>query len=264
MATQTELLNPAGEALRRAGRQIFYQRTVAFRGVDRLQESGLAALLPGNRSNLWWAFNPAEVEDALRRNPLIAEVNSKRCAWYTLRCFEISVTERDARMIAVEDDGDHAWVVGGDGAFIAPFLLSEHQPKPTREISGVPATPPVVRGVWSPIKASEEVSAKARLLIRGLDGFEAGAELPVSEVRLTAEGEVVAKVSSVRAPVVIAALEASRHEFYDKGLRLKSLISQLGARLDEATAIDLAYSKLGVVRFPSPPVKTGTSGKSKG
>lgn len=215
--------------------QTVYHVDVKFTGLSRLRSEDLEVLLPTEKPFWWWIVSAPTVEKDLVGQPLVKSVNIVRCSWYSLKCFEISVTERKPAALVSLQTG--WWLVGDDGGAIGP--VSDEG----RANSELPAVLGGERFETTPQVLRERVMTVLDLLAA------LGSGAPKS-IRFSSDSEVLLDYGA-NLPEVL--LELGMPAWISEQLtRLAEVRAQLGERFNEVKRIDLAFQSQAVVTFREP------------
>jgi hypothetical protein len=163
-------------------------------------------------------------------------------------CFNLVVDERKPRFIALVDD--ERWIIGEDGALIVP--AKGNAPGLTDDAlrSLVP-----LYGLASRVTSSEKSQAQLKLAQDAIRVLERSVGLSVQSITFEGKGDISVDFQSLSFPVVFGAsstVSDSTVVIEDQGRRLKALLEQLKDRQGEITKVDLAFSKVGVVKLKAP------------
>jgi POTRA domain, FtsQ-type len=233
------------------------QRAISFLNTKEIRIDGLKLVprdevervLPLSRSVGWWMMNETSIKARIAENPWIKGVQMSACKGAILPkfgCFQLSIEERDPRFLALVDD--ERWIIGEDGALIIPAKGSAPGLTDERFSKLIP-----LYGLASRVTAPERFQAQLQLAQTAIRALEVGVGLPVESITFEGRGDLSVDFSSLPFPVVFGAPSVDALPVIeDQGQRLKALLAQLKDRLNDIQRIDLAFSKVGVVKFRPP------------
>jgi hypothetical protein len=239
--------NPKGvkdwmSKVRTTGVRVFNDKDIRIEGLQTLPRAEIERLLPLDRSVVWWKLQTTSIQGKIAQNPWIGEVQVRSCeggvrtAW---GCFLISIKERRPTFLATVDNAP--WVIDRSGSFIVPFTenLSVHLKEPLIKVTGLASrhsSPDVVRA---------QLGAAANLL----DTLEREVHRQVRGVELLSHGDLSVVFSDVPFPVVFAAGGDSSVPLSEQGKRCSELLKRLQDRFSDISKVDLAFDRVGVVKF---------------
>lgn len=242
------------------GLEVAKQRAVTFLNTKEVRITGLHSIsreevervLPLNRSVGWWMLNETSIKARVAENPWVKSVSLSSCKGKflpTFGCFDLVVDERKPRFIALVDD--ERWIIGEDGALIIP--AKGDAPGLTDETlrSLVP-----LYGLASLVSAPDRSHAQLKLAQDAIRVLESSVDLPVESITFAGKGDIVVDFSRLPFPVVFGASSTasdSSQVVGDQAKRLRALLEQLKDRLPEIEKVDLAFSKVGVIKLKTPP-----------
>jgi hypothetical protein len=229
------------------------ERTGQFLTEKELNISGLQVLnrvdilkeLPVSKSVAWWLTNAREVEAALEKNVLVQKATVHRCSDFSLRCFEISIVERQPTFIAAL--GDRVWLIGEDGGFITPIPRKQFEAKGVNVVPG--KTPILVEGLLSESVSPDLAKARIQYVKLVIGAVENELALRVSWVGLRDNGETALKFVGRDFEAVFDVADQDMGRVREESQRLKTVLSQLGDKAADVARIDLAFDKVAVVKL---------------
>jgi hypothetical protein len=236
------------------------QRAIAFLNTKEVRIEGLRTIsrteiersLPLTRSVGWWLVNETSIKARVAENPWVKSVDLEPCQGRWLPkfgCFTLTIEERTPRFIALVDD--ERWIIGADGALITPAKGDAPGMSDEMLRSLVP-----LYGLASRVSSPERSQAQLDLAQRAITVLERSVELPVESISFEGKGDISVDFDHVPFPVVFGSSSPEASSVIeDQGRRLKALLVQLKDRLVEIQKVDLAFSKVGVVKFKAPPVE---------
>jgi hypothetical protein len=224
-------------------------KDIRIEGLKTLSRSDIERVLPLNRSVGWWMVNGTNIQARIGENPWVKEVQLASCEGGLLPkfgCFTLSIEERQPRFMALVDD--ERWIIGADGSLIIP--ANANAPGMTDET--LRALVPLY-GLASRVSSPERSQAQLDLAQRAITVLERSVELPVESISFEGKGDISVDFDTLPFPVVFgSSLSDSSAVIEDQGRRLKALLAQLKDRLPEIEKVDLAFSKVGIVKFKAP------------
>jgi len=234
-----------------------YQRRISLVGLHLLDASQVEALLPKERSNLWWLFRAAVIKAGLLSNPLIQQAKVERCNWWSIKCYKVEVLERKAGFFALL--GQEGWLIGKDGGLIMPVSAAEIiSYRKKGEEGGNSALRseliPVVRGLWRSAEASSDVvRSRFEYVRRAIDVIEEAAGLKIVYLELGGGKDMTVKFAGLAMKAVFAAQPEGLWSdesplLRDRALRLRRLIQELGPEIEQVESVDLGFEKIAVLR----------------
>ena len=235
------------------------QRAIAFlntkevriEGLNVISREEIERILPLNRSVGWWMVNETGINARIAENPWVKSVKMTSCKGRLIPkfgCFTLVVEERKPRFIALVDD--ERWIIGEDGALIVP--AKGYGPGLSDETlrSLVP-----LYGLASRVTTPEKSQAQLKLAQDAIRVLERSVGLSVQSITFEGKGDIAVDFQSLSFPVIFGASSMASDSslvIEDQGRRLKALLEQLKDRLPEVEKVDLAFSKVGVVKLKTP------------
>lgn len=224
-------------------------KEVRIDGLKLVPRSEVERALPLSRSVGWWMMNETSIKARIAENPWIKDVQISACQGTILPkfgCFQLSIEERKPRFLALVDD--ERWIIGEGGALIIPAKGSA--PGLTDEMFSK-LTP--LYALASRVSSPERFQAQLQLAQTAIRVLEGAVGLTVESITFEGRGDLSVDFLSIPFPVVFAAPSVdATPAIEDQGHRLKALLVQLRDRLGDIQRIDLAFSKVGVVKFQPP------------
>jgi hypothetical protein len=225
--------------------KVWNEKEVRVEGLRTLPRTEIERLLPLDRSVAWWKMQTTSIQGKIAQNPWIGEVEVGSCeggvraAW---GCFLISIKERQPTFLALVDNAP--WVIDRGGSFIVPYSenLSAQLKVPLVKVAGLASrhsSPDVVR---------VQLSAAANLL----DTIEKEVRRQVRGVEFLSHGDLSVAFTDVPFPVVFAAGVDSAVPLAEQGKRCAELLKRLHDRFADIAKVDLAFDRVGVVKFKTP------------
>jgi hypothetical protein len=104
------------------------------------------------------------------------------------------------------------------------------------------------------ILESAQLATAARLL----DTLEREVRRPIERVEFLAQGDFSVIFKGLDFPTVFAAGSDAKVPLLEQGTRCAELLKRLGSRLSDVERIDLAFDRVGVVKFKEPEPQAGT------
>lgn len=236
------------------GLEVAKQRAISFLNTKEIHIRGLMVIprdeveriLPLNQPVGWWLLNETSIKARVAENPWVKSVELSACKGTFLpkfNCFEISIEERQPRFIALVDE--ERWIIGENGALIIP--AKGHAPGLTDDIF---RTLVPLYGLASRLTTPERFQAQLLLAQAAIQALERSVEVPVDSITFEGRGDIVVDFVNLPFPVVFGAPTVDSSPLIeDQGRRLRALLLQLKDRLPEIQRVDLAFSKVGVVKF---------------
>lgn len=241
------------------GLELAKQRAISFLNTKEIRIDGLRLVprdevervLPLNRSVGWWMLNETTIKARIAENPWIKSVQLSSCAGALIPkfgCFQISIEERKPRFLALVDD--ERWIIGEDGALIIPSKGNA----PGLSDETFRALVPLY-GLASRVMTPDRFQAQLQLAQTAIRVLERSVDLPVESITFEGRGDIAVDFATIPFPVIFGATAVDASPVIeDQGRRLKALLAQLKDRLPDIEKVDLAFSKVGVVKFrPAPP-----------
>jgi hypothetical protein len=104
------------------------------------------------------------------------------------------------------------------------------------------------------VATPDKSQAQLDLAQRAITALERSVELPVESISFEGKGDISVDFDKLPFPVVFGSSSSdSSAVIEDQGRRLKALLAQLKDRIPEIEKVDLAFSKVGIVKFKAPP-----------
>ncbi|MCI5065687.1 hypothetical protein MRY87_08190 [bacterium] len=214
------------------------------------------AVLPLERSNVFWNLNREALQRSLAHLPLLAEPRIERCSFFSFRCFRIQSLLRTPAMVA--ELGGQWWALDEEGRFLVPISPLELSSLP--RLTGLEAygtTPAVL----------QDVTAQ---LMKARDLFEEGIGRRVTALELAMPEALRITVEQSMAPFVLDPSDLSQKTLALLSSRARQLLElhleqeipsgEVGNSTPENSPVleyDLRYEGMAVVKKNSPPDSTG-------
>lgn len=227
---------------------IFFDKKLNFDGLSTVTEAEIRKFLPVERSNLWWLFKFHDVERQILELGLVEDVRVARCEGLTISCFNVSILERQPKLIVLS--GEQAWVVGDDGGFIkalpAATVKANLRAMHERGVSRVPA---IVRGIDVAALSPDLVKARLQYVKRSVDFISSDLNLPVEWVSLRDNGELEFKFVKFKFSVTFDNAAENFDRLREEVARLTQVLKELKGSEGGVRSIDLAFNRLAVVKL---------------
>jgi hypothetical protein len=146
------------------------------------------------------------------------------------------------RFLALVDN--ERWIIGDDGSLIIP--ATGNAPGMTDET--LRALVPLY-GLSSRAANPARFQAQLNLAQEAITALERGVELPIDSISFEGKGDISVSFKRLGFPVVFGSSADSSSPLEDQGRRLKALLGQVKERLNEVEKVDLAFSRVGIVKF---------------
>ena len=228
--------------------RILNTKEVRIQGLKVVSRTEIERSLPLSKSVGWWMINETSIKARVAENPWVSGVEVESCPGTILPkygCFVVTVQERRPRFLAVVDN--ERWIIGEDGALIVP-ASSPDMRLPEESLRGlVPLS-----GLASRVSAPERSRAQLTLAQGAISVLERSVQRSVRSISFEGKGDMSVAFDRVPFPVVFSASSDSLAVIEDQGLRMRALLVQLKDRLGDIDKVDLAFSKVGVVKFKTP------------
>lgn len=221
--------------------QVLNDRELRIDGLELLSRSEVERLLPLDRSVVWWHLNATEVQTLLSQNPWIDESKVSSCpeSWSSKwGCFLVRIKER--RPVFLAHLNGNPWVMDREGRTIVTQkeLASRGFVGKLIELKGA-------MNSSSPDAVRSQVSSAS--VVR--DTIEAQVGRSVRDLEFLGQGDLGVGFDGVPFPIVFAAGPDARVSLKEQGERCSALLKQLSARFSDVARIDLAFDRVGIVRF---------------
>lgn len=231
---------------------ILYQRTinlsVSGQAVDAKVQRQIQALLPIERSNLWWITHKSEIEREITSNAHIATATVAFCrdGWIPqLRCFDIALTARSAEFLVMA--ASDVRLVAGDGVLLDHLPIARFEQEVDR-IVAVGAKPPrIISGIYSDQPSPDIAAARFERISKGIIQIESRLNRRAEKIEFINSNEVELMIEGNRFPVRFGIESLTTLE--DQVERYLRLEREIASKRDNIELIDMAFDKLGVVRY---------------
>ena len=218
------------------------QKEVRIDGLEVLNRSEVEKLLPLERSVPWWHLNGTEIQSKLSQNAWIDQAKLTSCpdSWTDKwGCFLVSIQERKPTFVATFDNT--SWVIDREGSFLVPL----NELKARKFLGSLVA----VRGVSADGKSPDLVRAQLSVAAKLRETLEQRISKQIVGLEFLGHGDFAVAFQGVPFPVVFAAGQDAKVSLDEQGDRCAALLNQLAPRLSEVESVDLAFDRVGVVRF---------------
>lgn len=243
-----QAVHSAAEAVYNA----WYQKELLIAGDSSLSDKAIRDLLPAEMSTLWWLMNTDIIEGELRKSPWILRARIHPCATGVLSlwgCFVVSIEERKPSFLLTE--GDITWLVGEDGGFISPLTPRLRELFKDRTLR-------TLKGFYDDSPSAELFHARFKYATDAMEIIEKRLKKKISSVQLMPQGELEVNFEDNPFAVVFSGGLDTAEPLHFELDRLQVLLDQFQGKEDTIQKIDLAFSKLAVVKFKDGMVQTGT------
>lgn len=220
---------------------------VRVEGLSILSRTEIEKALPSGRSVVWWKLNDTGIQGMLKKNPWVADAKVSPCpgsvssAW---GCFVISIKERVPAYVANVDET--LWLIDRDASFIAPMADAASRGYSTSLVS--------VSGLASRNSSPDLVRAQLASVTRLVDDLHESVGRNVQSLEFINSGDFGVGLEGLPFPVIFAGGRDSKISVREQGARCAELLRHLQSRFSEIERIDLAFDRVGVVKFrPAPP-----------
>ncbi len=232
-------------AISTKGSDTMQQKEVRIEGLKVLPRSEIERVLPYDKSVLWWHINGTDIQSRVEESPWIDEAALESCPGGALRhwgCFVLSVQERTPKFIGLVDN--ERWIIGSDGAFIMPsggplFGLS---PEAGAQLV-------VVEGLASRSSSPDLVRSQLAIAAGSISLLERTVGRSARSLRFEEKGDFSVMFEGLPFPVIFAGASDAPVPLAEQGERLVGLLAKLKDRYQEVAKIDLAFARVGVVKF---------------
>jgi hypothetical protein len=221
-----------------------FRKMFVFQGLERLSEQEVSALLPQERSILWWLWHRRQIEEQAARHPLVEQLHVANCGVFAWGCFVIQLSERKPRMLAMLSD--KLWLVGEDGGYVKPVTPGAVDQPPGSGAAGEEL--PLIKGMLEPGVSADEARLRYQYVNKALGVIEGETGMKVSELRLKDNGELTVDFRSGPSEVTFDVPDGDYGAVREQARRLLAVLAELKGRSENVVAIDLAYKELAVVR----------------
>lgn len=229
------------------GDQFLNEKQINITGLSVLNRSDIIKDLPLKKSVRWWLMNSAEIEASLERNVLVQNAEVKRCERFSVRCFDVTVHEREPAFITSLNDT--VWLIGSDGAFITPVPKKQFEAKGANVVMG--RTPIVVEGLLSESVSPDAAKARIQYVKAMISTIEPETGLKVVWVGLRRNGETALRFAGLDLEAVFDVGESDQSKVKEEAQRLKTVLNQFGDRAKDIARVDLAFDKVAVAKLKS-------------
>lgn len=221
-------------------------RQIRVEGLSILSRTEIEKALPNNRSAVWWKLNDTQIQGMLKKNPWIADATVSQCpgslsgAW---GCFVISVKERVPAYVATVDQS--LWLIDRDGSFITPLADATSR--------GYSASLVSVRGLASRSSSPDLVRAQLASATHLLEDIRESVDREVESLEFIGNGDFSVSFTGLPFPIIFGGSRDSKVSVREQGVRCAELLRHIQDRFSEIEKIDLAFDRVGVVKFRAAP-----------
>ncbi len=251
----------AWAAVTAAGTETVSQKEVRIEGLKVLPRAEVERVLPYDKSVLWWHINGTDIQSKVAESPWVEEATLESCSGGALRswgCFVLSVKERTPKFIGLVDN--ERWMIDSKGAFIMPSggPLLGLSPEAVSQLV-------VVEGLASRTSSPDIVRSQLATASGAIGTLEREVGRSARSLRFESRGDFSVMFEGLPFPVVFAGSPDAPVSLVDQGQRLAALLAKLKDRLGDVAKIDLAFSRVGIVKFRAeePEVQGSTAGERK-
>ena len=237
--------------------KLFWDKEVIISGDSRLADKTIRELLPLDRSTIWWAINSDLIENDLKKSAWVEKADIHTCgaSYFSLwGCFVVSIEERQPAFLIYQDN--ILWLVGEDGHFISPLTSRLKELLVNRPLK-------TLKGVYEDHPSTDLFNARFFFVKEAIRLIETRTRKKIRELTLNGNSEI--EVAFEDAPFIAVFSGGSEHIEDIKGecLRFMTILAQLGGKEGEIEKVDLAFSKLAVVKMKDTPIPVPIHRSSK-
>jgi hypothetical protein len=220
-----------------------YERDIEIYGLDHLKEARILALLPKGKSNLWWRLNQSSITRDLSTNPLIKSASITPCHMYSVRCFVISIEERETGILAVFSD--QVWVIGADGGYVA--TVAESVASERVEKLKARFALPLVYGLDRDSASPGMVRSRSLYAMRSRGRMERRLNVSVDTMKLRKGGELEVWFREYPFSVIFESSFDNPALLEEELGRFSALLHEIEGQERAIARIDMAYERAAVV-----------------
>lgn len=227
--------------------ELLSNKEIRIEGLKVLPASEVERYLPFDRSVLWWHVNGTDIQSKIAESPWVSAVSIDSCSWSGIPrwgCFVVSIKERSPKFVAMVDN--EPWIIDGDGAFIMPSGGPLHG-LDAEAVKNLVA----IQGLASRAHSPDLVRSQLALAASSIATLEATVGRSARSLRFEDRGDFSVVFAGVPFPVVFTASPDAPLPLTEQGERLVALLGKLKDRLGDVARVDLAFARVGVVKFRS-------------
>ena len=245
--------NPSRTAQLNAGayalvNHLFYQRTLQIVGADRDTSKRVSDLLPQQNSNFWWISHLSTIERVILADAYVAAVSVSICrnGWIPRPgCFSIEITPRKAEYLVLA--AAQLRLVADDGVVLESIAAADFKTVAAQLISADGRAPKVLRGIYSDQPSSDIAAARFSRVVSAIKQLELQLARRVDSVEFINSGEIEVQLAATRYPIRFNI--DSLTSLNDQADRFARLEREIASKIDLVEMVDMAFDKLGVVRY---------------
>lgn len=219
-----------------------YDKEVVFRGLERVSEERVRALLPTELSNITWLSSRGMVEGSLLSDPFIKSAEIEPCSMWG--CFSVTIHERAPRYVSYLKGSP--WLVSEDGAFIGRLdqvRTTEDLVKYLKVNSGLV----YVDGDPAYSPSPDELRSRFLYLKSAIPVITSEVGKDVQSVSFDSSGDMVLRFSGVSFPVTFDYSGEDLSKLGRRARRLSVILSKFQGRKHLIEKVDLAFDRIGVI-----------------
>lgn len=229
------------------GHSVLQDKDIRIEGLRALSRTEVERVLPLDRSVFWWMANTPVVQARVADNPWIGDVSVERCGdgWFSeWGCFVVSVTERHPKYAAMVDN--EAWIIADDGTFLIPVGGTGNVTVDLDRLVHI-------TGLASRSASPDIVRAQLALAKNSIDALERTVSHPVRTLEFGQKGDLIIGFADLPFPIIFTSSPDSGISLEEQAVRCSRLLAELSGRFEDVEKIDLAFERVGIVKFkPSP------------
>lgn len=230
-----------------------YDRTVLVKGIKNITADSIRQAVPQEESNLSWLFNRGAFIDTLKKIPLIKNAEITSCTdEFFPQCYTIEIQERFPAFVSISQDS--AILLDSDGQQLAIVPSAELFELLSKMLDPAAARPKIIVGIIAPELSSDQARARFVYAKQCFETIEKSSGINFSRIEVLANGEILAKPSKANFVVQFDDSWGHPEILQDEAKRLTLILNEIHARLEDVEKIDLAFNKLGVVKYRHPVV----------
>ena len=244
---------------------VVFEKEIRITGLKNLRKDSVTSRLPQDKTTFWWLLNAGAIEAELLNNTFFRSADVAPCSTFLIPnwgCFRISIQEREPHFLVTS--GQTILVLGEDGGVITQTPLADLEAQLSLLLEPGAERPKLLHGLMGDEVSQDLFRARfdyARTAIETIEGVTART---VARVDLQPNGELKIKFQGLPFDVIFDSSSKDVAKLEDEAVRLKRLLAELRGRESEIRSIDLAFSKMGVVRFNAPVPSAPGSGAKPG
>lgn len=235
------------------GQEAMDVKEVRVEGLRILSRTEIERVLPQDESAVWWQLHATDVQANIEKNPWVADASVGPCPGGMMKgwgCYVVSVKEKVPTFVASIDNVE--WIIDDEGSFITT--------RADAVARGVSVPLIGVRGLASRSHSPDSVRGQLTSAAHLVPELQRSVGRRPQTLEFLSHGDFSVRFESLPFPVIFASGRDAKVSLMEQGTRLAELLKKVHDRVSEIDQIDLAFDRVGVIKFrPAAPETSESS-----